>query len=289
MGGASVSWYLPEHITHLYYSPAYATLSPEQKLAYNRLHACYHCEICAFLEGELPKHYLNAVAAPNIPERLRREAQALADSEKWHATAFRALARRIAPELYPTDDPIFVRPPSASSLIYRKLFGWRGLQPTLLWVALIQEERGTFFAEEVLRQSERLDPQMVDWQRRHLADEADHLSLGQALLPIYWEASPLWVRWLNGRLLGFVLNEFLSAPKRSGIRVIEQLVREQPGLAPRKVELIRAMRALNDNPRFHQSLYSRQIVPKTFALFDRYTEFRDLGKGLRGYSWRVNQ
>ena len=76
MGEALITWYLPEHITHLYYSPVYATLSPGQKLAYNRLHACYHCEICAFLEGELPRYYLKAVAAPKIPERLRREAQA---------------------------------------------------------------------------------------------------------------------------------------------------------------------------------------------------------------------
>ncbi len=91
MGEALIIWYLPEHITHLYYSPVYATLSPGQKLAYNRLHACYHCEICAFLEGELPRYYLKAVAAPRIPERLRREAQALADSEKRHAAAFRAL------------------------------------------------------------------------------------------------------------------------------------------------------------------------------------------------------
>src|SRR5580692_6483849 len=100
MSEALVIWYLPEQITHLYYSPVYATLSLRQKLSYNRLHACYHCEVCAFLEGELPRYYLKAAAAPGIPEKLRREAQALADSERWHAATFRALARRISPDLY---------------------------------------------------------------------------------------------------------------------------------------------------------------------------------------------
>jgi hypothetical protein len=288
MGEASVTWYLPEHITHLYYSPVYVTLSPGQKLAYNRLHACYHCEICAFLEDELPRYYVKAAAARNIPARLRREAQLLADSEKWHATAFRALARSISPDLYFKDESVFVRRPSASSLVLRKLFAWGPLRPTLLWIALIQEERGAFFSQEVLRQSGQLDPRMVDWQRRHLADETGHLSLGEALLPLYWDASPPWMRRLNGRLLPFVLREFLSAPKRSGVRVIERLVKERPELTARKAELKSAMRALDRNPRFHESLYSRKIVPKTFALFDRYTEFRNLGKSLWGYSREVH-
>jgi hypothetical protein len=209
--------------------------------------------------------------------------QALADSEKRHAAAFRALARRISPDLYSKDEYAFVRPPSALR-IFRKLFDWPALRPTLLWIALIQEERGTFFGEEVLRLSEQLDPQMVDWQRRHLVDETDHLSLGETLLPLYWDASPHWVRRWNGRLLRYVLREFLSAPKRSGVRVIENLVKECPELKPRKAEFLSAMRALDRNPRFHESLYSRKIVPKTFALFDRYAEFQNLGKSLWGYS-----
>ena len=65
-------WHLPEHITHLYYSPVYATLSLDQKLSYNRLHACYHCELCAFLEGELPvvEHLVK-----ECPELLPRKAE----------------------------------------------------------------------------------------------------------------------------------------------------------------------------------------------------------------------
>jgi hypothetical protein len=285
MGETLATWYLPEQITHLYYSPDYATLSLRQKLAYNKLHACYHCEVCAFLEGELPGYYLRAAAAPYVPEKLRQAAQALNDSEKWHAATFRSLARRISPELYSSQDEYaIIRPPSGASLLLRKLLDWPALLPSLLWIALIQEERGTFFGEEVLRQSDKLDPQMVDWQRRHLADETDHLNLGEALLPLCWDASPHWMRWLNSRFLRFVLREFMSAPKRSGVRVIERLVQACPELMPRKVELIAAMRELDGNAQFHESIYSRKIAPKTFALFDRYTEFRDLGDRLVGYS-----
>jgi hypothetical protein len=288
MREANITWYLPEHITHLYYSPVYATLSPEQKLAYNRLHACYHCEICAFLEAQLPQYYLKAVAAPHIPERLRREAQSLAAAEKWHASTFRALARHISPELYSDRESVFVQPPSRLSRILLNLCDQPSLRPTPLWIALIQEERGAFFGEEVLRHAAILDPRMVDWQRRHLADEEEHLRLGEALLPLYWDASSPFMRRMNGRLLRFVLREFLSAPKRSGRRVIECLVNERPELMPRQAELLSAMRALDGNPAFHESLYSRKIVPKTFALFDRYTEFHDMGKRLWGYSREVH-
>ena len=287
MRDAPAIWFLPEHITHLYYSPVYATLSPAQKLAYNRLHACYHCEVCSFLETELPRYYLKAASAPNIPHRLLEEAQALADSEKRHSAAFRALAREISPALYSEKDYIFAGPFLKASLIFRTLLNWPALRPMLLWIAMIQEERGVYFSEEILRQPEQLDSRMVDWQREHLADEAGHLSLAEALLPLYWDGSPPWVRRLNGGLLRLVLREFLSAPKRSGVHVIEYLVEGCPELRPRKGELIGAMRGLDHNPEFHASLYSRSIVPKTFRLFDRYPEFRELGRSVSGYSPEV--
>lgn len=286
MGDAPVVWFLPEQITFLYYSAIYETLTPGQRLVYNRLHASYFCEMCAFLEEELPRYYLKAASAPRVPARLLVEARALADSERWHATMFRSVARSFSPALYSECKYVFIRTPPAGRMI-RALLSAPALRPMLLWIALIQEERGVFFAEEILRQREQVDPRMVDWQRRHLADEVNHVSLGEALLPLYWDASRPSVRRWNGRLVRFVLREFLSAPKRAGIRVIDHWVKECPELKPRKAELMRAMQELDRDPRFHESLYSRKIVPKTFALFDRYTEFRDLGKGLWGYSPEV--
>jgi len=76
----------------------------------------------------------------------------------------------------------------------------------------------------------------------------------------------------------------LNAPKRAGIRVIERLVQEVPSLQGRKGALTAGLRNLAKDARFHQSLYSREIVPKTFALFDRYAEFRNLGDRVRGYT-----
>ena len=51
-----------------------------------------------------------------------------------------------------------------------------------------------------------------------------------------------------------------------------------------KAKFLAGLRNLAKDARFHQSLYSRKIVPKTFALFDRYAEFRNLGDRVRGYS-----
>lgn len=284
----AAAWYLPEHLTHLYYSPVYVTLTPAQRRVYNRLHACYLCEMCAFLEGELPRYYLQAASAPNIPKHLLSQAQALSDSEKRHASMFRALARRLSPGLYSKDEYILVRLSSLPALMARVLFNLPVLRPMLLWIALIQEERGVYYGEEILRQADHLDPTMVEVQRKHLADEEDHLGFGEALLPLYWNGCRPWVRRLNARLFRFVLREYLGAPKRAGVRLIHLWVKECPDLETRKAELVEAMRALDRDRAFHNGLYSRKIVPKTFELFDRYSEFGDLGKTVWGYSREVN-
>ena len=281
---ASARWFVPEAITHLYYSPVYDTLSHRQKLAYNRLHACYLCEMFVYFEQTLPGYYVKAAARPGVPEDLRDGVRALQYAERRHAEMFRKLARHLSPELYTEFRFHFIRLPRAASAVMRAACERPALFPAIFWIVLMQEERAVFYANQILDQSAGLDPEMVEAQRLHLADEAGHLGVDEALLALYWDANRPWVRRLNGRLLRLVVSEFLVAPKRGGVRLVERWVRECPELEARRTELAAAMRRLAAEPRFHESLYSRRIVPRTFALFDRYEELHSLGKSLWAYS-----
>jgi hypothetical protein len=227
---------------------------------------------------------LSAASAPGVPRELVEGARGLAASEASHALAFRSLARALSPRLYSNAECVFVTSPKGFVRMIWTLFAARPFRPLLLWIAFILEERAVFFGEEILRQAQQLDPRVVAWHRRHIADEGDHIGLGEALRPLYWARTPSWLRRVNSRLLRFVLREFLGAPKRAGLRVIDCWLEERPELKPRRAELLAALRELDSNPAFHESLYSRRSVPKTFALFDRYEEFRDLGKSLWGYA-----
>jgi hypothetical protein len=88
---------------------------------------------------------------------------------------------------------------------------------------------------------------------------------------------------MNAELFRWMLGEFFNTPKRGGLRVVTQLAQEFPALAPRGAALCRAVLDLGRSPAYHRSLYSRAIVPRTFARFDRFPEFSSLSRTLYGY------
>ena len=73
-----------------------------------------------------------------------------------------------------------------------------------------------------------------------------------------------------------MLGEFFSTPKRAQLRVVDELVREFPELRKRRPEMRRQVLALSADDEYRTSLYSREIVPRTFARFDATPELRAL-------------
>jgi hypothetical protein len=65
-----------------------------------------------------------------------------------------------------------------------------------------------------------------------------------------------------------------------------QLVAEFPDLRAREAHLRRAMQALAADPDYRLTLYSREMVPKTYAGFDRWPEFACLEGVMPGYQAR---
>jgi len=237
-----------------------------------------------FFEEELPQGYSRAARGDGVSEAVYREVQTMLASESRHAAMFRDLACDLDSSLYEPFTYHFLRMPRGLWRLLKLPLQYPRLFPLVFWIVLLQEERSVYYSKEAIRCASELDPRVVDVFSRHLDDEKDHLGIDEALLEVYWDRSSAPIRWLNAQAFRIFVDEFLNAPKRAGIRVIKRLVQEVPALESRKCELTAGLRNLATDAHFHQSLYSRQIVPKTFALFDRYAEFRTLGDRMLGYS-----
>jgi hypothetical protein len=273
---------MPERLTPLFHTPSYARLTAEHRRRYNQLHACYLNEQTIFFECVMARPILKSMTRVALPDLVARTLPTFMAEEAAHSEMFRALNRRCRPDLYARVDFHFVR---LSPVARASLGAWVRVAdrfPMFLWLLLIQEERAMYYATEFLR-VDGLEPGFVAVQREHLADETGHVRWDEQLLEHIWpRTNPAW-RQFNARLFRWLMREYFTIPRRSGMRVVAALVDEFPALRDAWPELSRAMLGLADAPGFHRTAYSREVTPRTFARFDRTPEFRVLGEVLPGY------
>ncbi|MGH9723180.1 MAG: diiron oxygenase [Bryobacteraceae bacterium] len=277
-------WFLPEHLTHLYYAPPYDTLTPEQRLRYNQLFACYFNEQLMFFELNLIWYLRAILSDARVTQDLCEGVRALIVSEERHTAMYRALNRDAEPERYAGGDFYFIRVPRWGTAILRGSMRAPRLFPLYIWLMLLEEERSLYYSREILAHRTELDPRFVQVNTAHMQDEAEHVDVNERLLDLYWDRSHAWIRNANARLFEWLVDEYFNAPKRAGVAVVRELVGEFPDLGPRRDEMVSAIRALRSNDVFHRNQYSRAIVPRVFAHFDRRPEFKSIGRVLRGYA-----
>lgn len=276
--------FIPAELTPLFHTPAYGELTEAQRLRYNQLHALYFNEQIQFFETVLGRPILSALLGETWPERLAKGLRQFHDEELQHTEMFRRLNRIAAPHLYGGGELRFVKVPAFWTAVMRWAVEHPVSLPLFLWLMLLQEERSLHYSRVYLRHQDSIDPLFVETHRLHLLDEAKHVRWDEELLDDLWQrASPL-VRTLNARLFAWMLEEFFGAPKRAQLRVIEELAREMPDLRGRLPEMRRQLLELSRDETFRKTLYSREIVPRTFARFDECPELR--GLSLCGYSPR---
>lgn len=277
--------FIPEEITPLFHTAAYAVLPDAARRRYNLLHALYFNEQIAFFEQEMLSPALRALARMELPEALAAGLRDFYEQEQRHTAQFRALNRRYAPELYERGHYRFIQVAPVGRVAMRLVSGRPRVFPLLLWLALMQEERSLFYSKVCLHEAAqmpaRFEAAFVAAHRMHLADEVGHVAWDEELLDWLWPRTGPVLRTLNARMLNWLVGEYFLLPKRSGPRVVEQLVREFPQLDG--AALRRAMSGLGANAAYVGTLYSRSITPRTFVRFDRHPEFALLARTLPGY------
>jgi P-aminobenzoate N-oxygenase AurF len=275
--------FLPEQFTPLFHTRAYASLSAEQRRRYNQLYALYFNEQIIFFETSLSESVLLPLAHSGLPESLTLALGEFMEEEQRHTRMFRALNEACAPDLYAGNSFYFIRVTPTQSRALEWVARRPRVFPMVLWLMLLQEERSMFYSRTILRRKEELEPHFVSVHRTHLADEAGHVGWDEDLLDQVWDRCHPALRRINAELFRWMVGEFFNTPKRGGLRVATRLTVEFPELAPRLGELRTQVRQLARSGTYHRSLYSREMVPRTFARFDKYAEFSWLGRTLYGY------
>src|SRR5215472_6845291 len=167
--------FIPERLTPLYHTSSYGQLSAAQRLRYNQLHGCYFNEQVIFFESAMAEHILLALLQRTPPPRLAEGLRTFIAEEKKHSEMFRNLNRRCQPPIYTNNDFHFIQVSAFALLALRNWVRRAGAFPFFVWILLIQEERSLFCSKQYLAHSEGLEPNFLEAQRLHLADEVGHI------------------------------------------------------------------------------------------------------------------
>lgn len=274
--------FVPESLTPLAHTAIYNHLTSPQRLRYNQLAGCCMNEQIRFFEVLIARNVLPRCREWELPSSLRRSIGNFMVDENRHAEMFHQFNRHFAPRIYGQMDFYFVSLSPVSRIVLKHTTQRPGLFPLWIWLGMLQEERVVSYSKQILQARDELDPVFVEVHRQHLVDEVHHVQWDEELLAFIWPRTRTWLRHFNARLFAWMIREFFMVPKRSGIRVVEELAKEFPELTSDLPEMKRQLCALQDDAEFLSNLYSRDTLPRVFAWLDRWPECSALKEALRG-------
>jgi predicted metal-dependent hydrolase len=280
--------FIPERFTQLYYAGAYARLERRHRLRYNQLFAVKVSEQFMAFEQDFTNRVVGRVARhPGLDPVLRECLAGMMREEEAHQAMFQALNAHCLPEVYAARSRRFTRLGRLESWALALATAVSCRLPFLLFFIVALEEYSSALSRAMMKERHTdlgpLEDNFVRVHAEHVKDEARHVHLDVHLIrALYAEAGPA-ARRLNARLLVVFLEDIL-VPKRAGLAVVRRLLEEHPELKPAEPELRRELRALRHHDGFQRSLFNRELMPHTFALFDGQPELAILSSVLKGYS-----
>lgn len=286
--------FIHEEYTQLYYTPLYRRLSDAQRLTYNQLFGVRTNEFIMMLERDFVdcllrplRRHANVVRQADLAHCL----DIMIEEEQRHYDLFLDLNRRAMPEVFINGrERFFSCLPWSAALTFRMLSLLVRRLAFPLWYFMAMEESSITLARTMYQRADTetlgpLEPHWVAVHREHAKDEARHLHIDSHLIEACIGRTGRMTRRVNARLFERMLRGGFTRPKRagSGIKVIRQLVRLHPDLAPLERDLMRSVLDLGDHKAFRKSLFNREIMPLTFELFDATPELSALARHMVGY------
>ena len=271
---------VPEEYTHLYHTTCYAQLSEAQRLKYNILYGLRINEQFIqfeelFIKALMPrlKRHRRLQAKPHLLTGI----ESLLRDEERHSRMFARFNRSLRPDLYQQTCNPFTRLSTIERGLLQLALATPGLLPALLWLLLAMEELTTAISSALLTHpaAAGLNPDYLMLHRLHLQDEKRHVSIDRMMLLSLLEQLPASNHKLNALLFREAFRNILT-PRRSTVRVIQQLLREEPGLATLERKMIHDISTLPLHLAFPANLVKRESLPVLYELCDRYPEYRPL-------------
>jgi len=277
--------FYPAHLTSLFHTPSWQNLSPEQQLAYTQHYGLYLNEQTAFFEEQLAEVILPTLQhSPDTPKELAESLHIFQQEEREHTRMFRTLSHKVNPSKFSlnNEDYYFIKVPPMMLKVMRFFSRRPQFFTYWIWLVLLQEERSIATSRACIN-DETLEPTFKQAHLIHLKDEANHVQWDLQIVEHLWKPSPNWKKSLNVFLFGQVMKEFFTAPKRAAISLINDLITQFPELESMRSSLEADIKNLKVNDSYHSSLYSRELTPRAFQLFDQLPEFNGLEKTLLAY------
>lgn len=275
--------FFPEHLTPLPHTKVWVELEPAERLTYNQLYGQMINEQFVFLEDRFLVRVVGGLRERSrlrLPDELVAALDVFVVEEVKHTEMFRRLARLTAPATYATSDYHFLQLGRAEDALLAFMAKRPDFFVFWVWMALAFEEKTIDYYRHYQRhQKERpdapLDPLYSDVHRFHMLDEVRHVQIDHHLVREFYDRCGALLRQLNVRLLARTLRAY-TRPRRANLRVVEELARRHPRLAPLLETFKAQLRALAACRDWQEITYSRKNAPQTFALFDAHPEMRAL-------------
>ena len=275
----STRWFVCPTLTPLYYTRSYSRLGREQALRYNQIMGMAHNEVIAFFETRFAGNVLGTLAkvkrkGDGAPAELAECLGNFIREEASHTDAFRRLNRLSAPQWYAQQDDHVLCVPLAVQRLLDYVTRHPRTFPMVIWVMLIMEERSL----EISRRYAHMDKAKVEAHyaavyRAHLHDEVRHVQIDWHLLECFYEGRASLLREMNAALVRLFVFGFFFTPARATVRAVDLLVEEFPELAGLRPQMVRELKSLRHNDDYRRMMYSQEVNPLTFALFDYFPEF----------------
>ena len=269
----SSQWFMPPELTPLYHTAIYADLREDERLSYNQLHGLYFLEQIIFFEQSIIRPALTAVRKGSYDPALRVSIDQFIAEENRHSAAFHELLRQAAPRMYRDEPRFFIQNNAAATAVLNWGVSHPNLLPMYLWLVLLLEERAMHCSRVFLRHEEDLATPFFHIQRQHLADEVDHVQWDEQVIVAVWPQNAPWLRKLNVWFMDWMLREFIVAPKRAAVRVLDELVARRPSLRSSLPQLQKELRDLGQTADFQQSIFCPPVAPRSQKLMSDYPEF----------------
>jgi fatty acid desaturase len=278
-------WFAPECMSHLYFTPVYQELTPEERLGYNQAFAEGISEQFVFLEQVLLVRGLKSFllrCERQLPQPMVEACQFFIQEEDKHSEMFRRLLVEANPAVY-EKETFHVYRLDASE---RRFMDRSMEDPTFylwwIWVATLFEEKTIDFHRKYQNERDRVDPMYASVHRHHCLDELRHLQMDHHFVEALWVPAPAWKKALNVHMLQRIMWSFVH-PRRTVVAAVGELVKRHTRLEPMRDRLVREGMGVASLRAWHEATYSRQTLPNTFALFDRFPELHGMSTVLPLY------
>ncbi|MEB3222045.1 MAG: diiron oxygenase [Candidatus Sericytochromatia bacterium] len=283
------AWFAPEAMSHLFHCPSYAGFSDDERRALARITALTKAESFVYFEEFLlipiVQQILRAPERYGVSPGLVTCLEDFVHEERQHTEMFWRLLEAAAPAHYPTRQLRYFGPTSGGAVLGKLLARRPDFFILWVWLALIIEER-TVDLYRQYRSDPRVDPLFAAVYHAHMVDETRHVSIDHHLLATFWDPAPLWLRKLNVALLDHCLGK-LTTPRVVARVSLAEVIDQSPTLRPQRATIAQELASLGKNASYQAAHFSRDCLPRSFALMDRYPEFATLRAGLPAYQPRT--